>query len=237
MGKLVIYLVTNKITGEMYVGQTSWSIHKRWLAHCKPYSGCTRLKNAIQKYGSEQFWVDQIDSAKTREELNIKEIYWIQILGTLTPKGYNLDTGGWRNFKVSKETREKQSNAKRGKKLKPHTEETKRRISESNKKVRQPGSPLVEAISERMKGNTINKGKKYSKERVEKVASANKGKKRTPEQRQRMREAQLKAWAKGKYKDRPLSGAALQQHLDPKGRPHTEEAKAKMRGPRKKVAR
>ena len=49
---------------------------------------------AIRKYGFEDFDWEVIDSAETLEELNEKEIFWINKLNTLSPNGYNLEKGG-----------------------------------------------------------------------------------------------------------------------------------------------
>jgi hypothetical protein len=40
---------------------------------------------AIHKYGSDNFEIQVIDTAKSGEELDEKEIYWIQKLETLVP--------------------------------------------------------------------------------------------------------------------------------------------------------
>lgn len=43
----------------------------------------------IKEYGKENFTIEEIDSAKTFEELDSKEKYWIKELNTIFPKGYN----------------------------------------------------------------------------------------------------------------------------------------------------
>lgn len=110
----IIYLVTNKITGEMYVGQTIKTLKQRWSVHCAK-SRCRKLSMAIEKYGKDQFYIDQIDLAKTISELNMKEIYWIQKLNTLSPNGYNLQTGS-KYCGISIETKEILSNLSKGNK-------------------------------------------------------------------------------------------------------------------------
>lgn len=105
-----IYLVTNTVNGKQYVGQTTRSLKRRWQFHLRSVRGGSKyaLHCAIRKYGAAAFKVEQIDSAETLEELNEKEARYVLQLATLAPGGYNLTTGG-DGFKVSDETREKQS--------------------------------------------------------------------------------------------------------------------------------
>lgn len=91
---MIIYKVTNKITGQIYIGQTTWSIEKRWRYHCYPNSGCRYLNNAIMKHGAENFTVEQIDVACSKAELDQKEKYWIEYYDSIAPNGYNLKSGG-----------------------------------------------------------------------------------------------------------------------------------------------
>ena len=67
-----IYVTTNLINSRKYIGQ-----------HAKPefdesyYGSGTALKPAIKKYGKENFICKAVDWAKTKEELDQKEIDWI----------------------------------------------------------------------------------------------------------------------------------------------------------------
>lgn len=91
-----IYTITNRLNGKVYVGQCVGRVRRRWSNHNNPKSGSgrTAIKNAIQLYGKESFDYRVLDLALSREELNKKEIYWINELGSLAPQGYNLRTGG-----------------------------------------------------------------------------------------------------------------------------------------------
>jgi group I intron endonuclease len=93
----IIYIITNLINGKQYVGQTTKTEKERFNTHVK----ASRLKKptkliskAIKKYKKESFKVEKIDSAKTKEELNIKEKYWIKKINTLMPNGYNMTEDG-----------------------------------------------------------------------------------------------------------------------------------------------
>lgn len=91
---MIIYKVTNKTNGMVYIGQTTAPLHKRWYQHCHRSSGCRYLHHAILAYGADNFTVEQIDTACNRVELNEKERFWIQHHNCIAPNGYNLKSGG-----------------------------------------------------------------------------------------------------------------------------------------------
>jgi len=91
---MIIYKVTNRINGKVYIGQTKQSLQKRWSNHCCKNSHCSILHSAIEKYGAENFTVEQIDVAATKDELDKKEIFWISHYNSIAPNGYNISSGG-----------------------------------------------------------------------------------------------------------------------------------------------
>lgn len=82
------------VNGKQYVGQTSRTLEERWQEHCSPHSRCFALHAAIEKYGKENFRVEQIDIGIDQFDLDYKEAMWIECLNTLSPNGYNLKEGG-----------------------------------------------------------------------------------------------------------------------------------------------
>lgn len=90
---MIIYLVTNIINGKQYVGQTIRPLRERWRDHCRVKDD-NYFHRAIRKYGADSFRLEVIDTAKSVEELDRKEIFWIKELNTLYPGGYNLKIGG-----------------------------------------------------------------------------------------------------------------------------------------------
>ena len=103
-----IYKIVNKVNGKLYVGQTIYDLEKRFREH--KHASLTKktyLYNAINKYGFENFTIDEIDKASSLEELNNKEIYWINKLNTLMPNGYNMVKGGngVKGYKHTKKTK------------------------------------------------------------------------------------------------------------------------------------
>lgn len=93
----IIYKITNKINGHSYIGQTTYSLKERWSKHinfAKHHPEQSGLYSAINKYGKENFEIEQIDIAETEDELNEKEVYWISYYNTFYGEGYNRDLGG-----------------------------------------------------------------------------------------------------------------------------------------------
>ncbi len=101
-----IYLI--ELNGKKYVGQTI-SFNKRKLSH-KAKSKNLKYKSAIHfaiaKYGYENCIFSILEECN-ENELDDKEIFWIKKLNTMSPGGYNLDSGGKQNRIVSEETRNK----------------------------------------------------------------------------------------------------------------------------------
>jgi group I intron endonuclease len=124
---MVIYKITNKINGKVYVGQTIGSIYSRFKSHTYKSSKCTKLYNSIKKYGKENFKIEIIEKCNSMKELNKREEYWISKLNTIED-GYNLQSGG-NNRIPCKETREKLS--KIGKVAQNRPETIKRSIETS----------------------------------------------------------------------------------------------------------
>lgn len=148
-----IYIATNKINGKSYIGQTIRSIKERLKEH-RTKSGCRGIFGAIKKHGWKNFKVDWYECSD--DELNKHEKWMVNLMGTLSPNGYNLKDGGSRG-KMSEESKQKLRKANRGKKLgeehkqkigKAHlgtkqNEKTKQKISESLLGEKHPMSKRV----------------------------------------------------------------------------------------------
>lgn len=108
-----IYLLTNRQTGEQYVGQTIKSVKHRWASHC---AAAKRPKFAvaysIAKYGHEAFGVEELYVAFDREALNNAEK---AIIADIRPS-LNLTRGG-AGKPVPMSEEEKQKFARRSKAL------------------------------------------------------------------------------------------------------------------------
>lgn len=91
-----IYIIINKINNKFYIGKTTNSTQERFQRHINDalsHRLNTPLAHAIRKYGAENFYVESLDTAETLEELDNKEIYWIQNLNAMRD-GYNASLGG-----------------------------------------------------------------------------------------------------------------------------------------------
>lgn len=95
-----IYLITNKINGKTYVGQTTKTIEKRWkqhLSHSK-YDNYP-LYYAMRKHGIDNFYIELLDIIEEQTfddliaTLNDLEICYISIFDSLK-NGYNATAGG-----------------------------------------------------------------------------------------------------------------------------------------------
>jgi group I intron endonuclease len=142
-----VYLITNKVNGKKYVGQTIRTLNKRWNSHVMSARNGTKyaITNAIRKYGERSFSVKTLYKCKTRKQMNRLEIFYIRKLKTLYPLGYNLTPGGNSPI-LTEESKRKMSKAKLGRHVSPKTEiKTGQRISPSTefKKNKRP-SPSTE---------------------------------------------------------------------------------------------
>jgi group I intron endonuclease len=88
-----IYAIVSP-SGKVYVGQTIKSIAQRFKGHCDPKrTSCRAVWKAIWKYGSQNMRLYMLYMAP-ESELNELERQAIVDCGSLSPKGYNLTTGG-----------------------------------------------------------------------------------------------------------------------------------------------
>lgn len=91
-----IYIIINKINEKFYIGKTVDSISQRFHEHINDALTNrldTRFARAIRKYGPDNFYVELLDIAYTKEELSQKEKYWIKFLDAIQ-EGYNSSEGG-----------------------------------------------------------------------------------------------------------------------------------------------
>jgi len=130
----LIYKATNLINGKMYIGQTTGPLFKRKSSHIK-----NKIKKgfskAIQKYGKENFIFEEIYTAFDKQELDRSEEYFIQLYDTTNKdKGYNLialSTHSTKGYKHSAESIKNMVEGRKNRVYKPHSEETKIKISQS----------------------------------------------------------------------------------------------------------
>ena len=112
---MFVYLITNLINGKRYIGQTSKSLEQRWYLH-QHRPNCKALHSAIKKYGADNFSIEILDSAPTRELLGELEVEYIHRYCTISPNGYNLTAGGEGVINLPEEIRLRRRNKLKGNK-------------------------------------------------------------------------------------------------------------------------
>ncbi|MBO5143016.1 MAG: GIY-YIG nuclease family protein [Clostridia bacterium] len=210
-----VYIHINKFNGKVYVGITCRKPEYRWNNGKGYYKkGQSKMYNAIQKYGWENFEHKILFENLTKEEAEQKEIELIEQYKSYDDKfGYNITKGG--NCVGNM------------------TEETKRKISEANKGKQGWNKGIHIGIGEE---NPFY-GKKHSEETKRKISEANKGRKMSEEQKEKIRQSCRKTWQE-KIKNGYVMSENTKQKLSiaNKGKPsafkgchHTKEAKEKLR--------
>ena len=97
MPKMFIYMISNDINDQKYVGKTKnvddrWKQHKNnsisstWLFHLPLYSD-------MRKYGIDKFHIKTLEEVENDCEAERREQYWIQYYDTFQ-NGYNSTLGG-----------------------------------------------------------------------------------------------------------------------------------------------
>jgi group I intron endonuclease len=139
--RFTIYCHTNRVNGKRYVGQTVYSMEKRWMDHTSlAKMGIRRgqvFANAIRKYGVDAFDHRILEVALTQEEANTAETRWIAELNCLVPNGYNLKSGGGNHGH--------------------HHEDTKRLMGKASRARWQKMTPEERAVARSVVGKSLRK--------------------------------------------------------------------------------
>lgn len=189
----VIYLVTNNITGKVYIGQTISSIAARWKGHCNA-GGNSRLWLSIERHGRSAFSVEKIDQADTKQELDELERFYIAAYGSRHKDvGYNFERGGSGEPKT-KDAVERIAAKLRGRKV-PKDAVEKMAATKRNR----PRTPAEQAVLNRMA--EMNRGRRHTAESIRKMSEAVTGRKTgplTPEHRKKLSDAAKEQWKSGR---------------------------------------
>lgn len=143
--------------GKVYIGITCRDVERRWQ-NGKNYKSSRHFNSAIQKYGWNNIIHEILFTGLTKEQAEKKEIELIAFHQSNNPQfGYNIESGG-HACKHSEETKRKISESNKGRKVlnrRCHTEKEKKRVSE---KLKGRTSPM--------------KGKHWTEEQRAKVGTA-----------------------------------------------------------------
>lgn len=90
-----IYKISNTINNKVYIGKTEFSLEKRFQEHCRDSSKkrlneIRPLYRAMNKYGTDKFFIELIEETDQAEE---REKYWIEQYNSFH-YGYNATIGG-----------------------------------------------------------------------------------------------------------------------------------------------
>lgn len=172
-----IYVIKNNINSKYYVGKSEKEPNDNYLGSGKA------IKNAVKKYGKQNFQKSIIiKNIKDIHMLNKFEKMYIRLFKIkFQQKCYNIAEGGdgGNNHKYKSEQEKKDFSEKMSKLTskenngfygKTHSEETKHKCGINNI-GRIPTEEHINKLKEINKGNTYNKGRKYSAEVNAKKAS------------------------------------------------------------------
>lgn len=107
----IIYKITNKVNGKIYIGKTVQEFERRCQSH--RYKSCVAFNNAINSYGWDNFEKEEFICSLSEDYLSILEEQTIKTFNSIVPNGYNIikiDNGLNR---YSQETKNKISEAKK----------------------------------------------------------------------------------------------------------------------------
>lgn len=141
-----IYITTNLVDGKKYIGQHAYSEFN------ENYKGSgVYLQKAIKKHGKENFKVEILEWCYSQEELDEREVYWIDFYQAVeSDEFYNLAKGGSFGCSVKGSKR---------------SDECKRRISESHKGI-------LSGEKHPQYGKGVMLGKHHSKDARNKISRA-----------------------------------------------------------------
>lgn len=180
-----IYRITSP-SGKIYIGQTinlKNRIKQYRFLNCKSQ---TKLLNSLKKYGFDSHQVDAIHYLPPDTEKNIVDIYEVYYISTFKAAGFtmlNIENGGNGKGKHSDETKAKISRSNKGRpgpfKGKFLSIEHRKKLSERTKRQWNEGNVGLKHHSEQIKRvlSEKHKGKKVSVETRIKLSEAHKGEK------------------------------------------------------------
>lgn len=185
---MIVYSITNTVSGKRYFGLTESTLKRRWWSHMHALKNGVRtaLYDAMRHYGVEAFVVQEFASllpGMCRDDLSNLERKIIAQEQAKCPHGYNMTDGGDGVMAGSK------------------------RVTPSPLK----GKPL--SLETRAKMSAVRTGKKWSDESRQKLSATNRGIPRphkqetkdkikasfTPERREELSDNMKRCWSAGLF--------------------------------------
>lgn len=129
-----IYVHRNKLNGMCYVGQTKQRPQERWWGGSSYREERGSLfGKAIKEFGWSAFEHIILETGLSKEEADEAERKYTTKFNSITPNGYNTDSGGRKGSKKTDIVKEHLKEAHRKSDYKV-SEETRRKMSEARKK-------------------------------------------------------------------------------------------------------
>lgn len=184
-----IYAITNTVNGKKYIG-SAVNFQRRWWKHTEELKlnrhHSIKLQNSWNKHGSDSFEFSVLEYVESLSLLIEREQVYLDAIDA-SKSGYNIcpNAGSRIGSVTSEETKRKLSEALKGRKRKPHSDE-------SREKMRQGmlgKKPSKETIAKVVAANT---GRKHPSEFGAAISIRKKGVKFSDEHK-----AKLSAWQKG----------------------------------------
>lgn len=237
-----IYKITHVASGRFYIGSAAntkirWRRHEQQLKNGDHHS--KYLQRLYNKYGAESLTYEIVEYCEVDKLLEREQYY----LDTLSPPLNSLKIAGSAlGHKHSEETKRRQSERQKGKKRtfteegwanilaslkKPRSEESRKKYSEAAKRRDMSHLRTPEALE---KVADFHRGRKRSEETKRKISEGRKGKKLPEEALQKMIERMRSPEMR-----EHLSKLAKQRPAPNKGKPMSDEHKAKLSALKKGV--
>lgn len=193
------YKATCKVTGKSYIGMTGQSIYDRFSSHIRDArrGSDTAFHRSIRKYGEDAFTVVEISMHQSQADALKAEFDHIEKQGTIVPRGYNMTPGGAGVLSMTPESKAKHKAA----------------VTEKHKDP---------DFKDRHRKGCL---KSMTPERIEKIASAQRGKpmhpnaakaiydaKKTDKYREIASKAAKKTWSQEGYKEKWIA-AKKEKHI------------------------
>lgn len=217
---VAIYKIVNALNGRTYIGQ---SVNPTYRAkrHFWKNNGCIKLRNAIEKYGKENFNFSVLCWCVDKTDANEVEELLIGLADTRS-NGYNITSGGFgtgagkdnpffgkthsiatraklseakRGSTMSIELREKIANLNRNRTMSEATKEKLRARKKSelcSERTAAANKSRVWGDESKAKLVAFNTGRKMPEEAKAKIAAANKMRVWTPESRAKLSASKTK---------------------------------------------
>jgi group I intron endonuclease len=185
-----IYIITNKLNGKQYVGQSKRMTKRFWrhkdAAKTQNPREAFYLHKAIAKHGVENFAFQILLYADGIEYLNLMEQRIIAGYNTMSPFGYNLDSGGGVCKQLSETTKQKIATKLKGRPCptrgRPMSAETREKISLAMRGRQQTQAHTENSVKARA-------GFKHSEETIAKFKAVDRAYASTPEHKAKLKAA------------------------------------------------